>query len=53
MSAAVAINDDLPIGDLGYEALRQFLFEIDPARRTVTFEPLFRGKVFRISMPPK
>lgn len=47
-SAVIAVNDDLPIGDIGYDVLRQFRFEIDPLRHTVTFQPIFRGKVFNI-----
>lgn len=42
-SPVLAINDDLPIGDMGYDFLRQFRFEIQPARRVVVFQPLFEG----------
>ena len=52
-STMLAVNDDLPIGDLGYDALRQFRFQIDPVHHTVTFQPLFRGKVFRIALGRK
>lgn len=51
--AAVAINDDLPVGDFGYDMLRQFRFQIDPKRRRVTFQPLFRGRVFSLSVPAR
>jgi hypothetical protein len=44
----IAVNDDLPVGDFGFDALRQFRFQIDPKRRLIEFEPLFRGKEFRL-----
>ncbi|HEY6842945.1 MAG TPA: aspartyl protease family protein [Thermoanaerobaculia bacterium] len=39
----VAINDDLPVSDFGYEFLRHFRFEFVPARGVVVFQPLFSG----------
>jgi len=50
-SAGVAINDDLPVGDFGYDVLRQFRFEMNPIRHTVSFQPQFRGKAFSIPLP--
>ncbi|HYX46347.1 MAG TPA: hypothetical protein VE820_05955 [Sphingomicrobium sp.] len=50
-SPVVALNDDLPIGDLGYDVLRQFRVEIDPIRHRVTLQPLFRGKLFSVPQP--
>ena len=49
--AAVAVNDDLPVGDFGYYMLKQFIFQIDPKRRTITFAPLFEGDQFRLAIP--
>jgi hypothetical protein len=49
-SATIAVNDDLPVGDFGFDALRQFRFQIDPKRRLIEFEPLFRGKEFRLGV---
>ena len=47
-SAVVAINDSLPVGDIGYEVLRQFRIAFDPGRRVSTFQPLFAGTRFEI-----
>jgi hypothetical protein len=54
-SATIAVNDDLPVGDFGFDALRQFRFQIDPKRRLIEFEPLFRGSAFRlgVALPEK
>jgi hypothetical protein len=38
----IAINDDLPVSDFGYDALRQFRVQIDPKRRTATFQLIAR-----------
>ncbi|HEX5182765.1 MAG TPA: PDZ domain-containing protein [Allosphingosinicella sp.] len=46
--AVVGINDSLPVGDFGYDMLRQFRFAIDPARGTIRFQPLFSGRRFEI-----
>jgi hypothetical protein len=51
---AIAVNDSLPVGDFGYDALRQFRFQLQPGRRVVTFQPLFRGTEFTLAVsPPK
>ena len=47
----IAVNDDLPVSDFGYDVLKQFRFQIDPKRRVVEFQPLFRGKQFRLRIP--
>lgn len=52
LRATVAINDAAPIGDFGFDVLRQFRFQIDPTRRLVEFEPLFQGDEFRIDAIP-
>jgi hypothetical protein len=44
----IAINDDLPIGDLGYEVLRQFTIVIEPRKSEVAFQPVFTGNHFDI-----
>lgn len=49
--AVVIVNDDLPVGDLGYEVLRQFRFAIDPGRGVVSFQPLFAGEQFKVGGP--
>jgi len=48
-SAVIGVNDDLPVGDLGYDALRQFRVMFDPVRRVARFEPSFEGDVFSLS----
>lgn len=48
-AAVVAINDSLPVGDFGVDMLGQFLMEFEPARRVVTFQPLFAGDTFKIA----
>ncbi len=47
-SAVVAINNDLPIGDMGYDVLRQFRFEFEPKRRVVVFSPIAEGGRFLV-----
>ena len=47
-AAVVAINDGLPVGDLGYDVLRQFRFEFEPKRKVVVFQPLFQGDSFLV-----
>ena len=47
-AAVVAINDGLPVGDLGYEVLRQFRFEFEPGRQVVVFQSLFQGDSFLV-----
>lgn len=48
--AVVAVNADLPVGDLGYDVLRQFRFVIDPQAKVVRFQPRFAGS--RFAVPP-
>ena len=47
-AAVVAINDGLPVGDLGYDVLRQFRFEFEPRRQVVVFQPVFQGDRFSV-----
>jgi predicted aspartyl protease len=49
LRAQIAINDDLSVGDLGYDALKQFRFQIEPKQRAVTFQPRFAGGEFRLT----
>jgi predicted aspartyl protease len=49
--AVAVVNDDLPVGDLGYAVLRQFSVLIDPGHKTVTFKPLFAGDRFTVDGP--
>ena len=49
LSPQIAINDDLPVGDLGYDALKQFRFQIEPKQRTVTFQPRFSKGKFKLT----
>jgi len=44
--AVIAVNDDLPIGNFGYDVLRQFRFVIDPQSKTIRFQPQFKGRAF-------
>jgi hypothetical protein len=46
----IAINASLPVGDLGYDSLRQFRFQLDPKQHVVIFEPLFEGKEFSVAI---
>jgi hypothetical protein len=48
--AEIAINASLPVGDLGYDALRQFRFQLDPKQHVVMFEPLSEGKEFTLAI---
>ena len=50
LNAEIAINDDLPVGDFGYGALKQFRFEIRPSQGTIAFQPLIRGKLFDLRL---
>jgi hypothetical protein len=47
-SAVVGVNDSLPVGDIGYDVLRQFRVAFDPRRRVVAFQPLFENGRFEI-----
>jgi hypothetical protein len=42
----VAVNDSLPVGDIGVDVIRQFRMEFVPGRRVVLFQPLFAGGSF-------
>jgi len=53
LNAEIAINDELPVGDIGYDALRQFRFQISPTQQMVTFQPLARGTQFRLESQMK
>ncbi|HEX4301705.1 MAG TPA: aspartyl protease family protein [Rhizomicrobium sp.] len=44
----LAINDDLPVGDIGVDVVSQFRMEFEPSRRVVVFEPLFAGNRFTV-----
>jgi hypothetical protein len=48
--AVLAVNDDLPVGDIGYGVLRQFRMEFEPARKVVAFQSRSRG--LRIAADP-
>jgi hypothetical protein len=52
VNGEIAINDDLPVGDFGYYALRQFRFQIEPKRHQVVFQPLFEGSEFKLRNDP-
>jgi len=43
---AVAINDSLPLPDIGIDVIRQFVVSFDRRRQVVGFRPLFSGKAF-------
>jgi hypothetical protein len=47
-NAVIAVNDDLPVGDFGYEVLKQFRFVFDPQAKTIRFQPQARKHVFDI-----
>lgn len=51
-SAVIAVNDGLPIGDLGYDVLRQFRFQFEPARKVVVFQPQVPGAALQIGGAP-
>lgn len=45
---AVAINESLPIPDIGVPLIEQFVVEFDRVHRRVGFEPLFAGREFDV-----
>lgn len=47
-AAVIGVNDSLPVGDIGYDVLRQFRVAFDPRRHVVSFQPLFSGDRFDI-----
>lgn len=45
---AVAINESLPLPDIGVEVMQQFVMEFDRVHQRVGFEPLFVGREFLV-----
>jgi len=45
---AVAINESLPLPDIGVEVMQQFVMEFDRLHQRVGFEPLFAGREFSV-----
>lgn len=45
---AVAINESLPLPDIGVDVIEQFVMEFDRVRQRVAFEPLFSGRQFAV-----
>lgn len=45
---AVAINESLPLPDIGVDVIEQFVMEFDRVHRRVGFEPLFAGREFAV-----
>lgn len=45
---AVAINESLPLPDIGVEVMQQFVMEFDRLHQRVGFEPLFAGGEFLV-----
>ena len=43
---AVAINESLPLPDIGVSIIEQFILEFDRVRQRVAFQPRFRGSEF-------
>jgi hypothetical protein len=43
---AVAVNESLPLPDIGVSIIEQFVVEFDRIRQQVAFEPLFSGREF-------
>ena len=43
---AVAINESLPLPDIGVDVIEQFVMEFDRVHRRVGFQPLFAGRQF-------
>ena len=43
---AVAINESLPVPDIGVSVIEQFIMEFDRAHHRVAFQPRVRGSVF-------
>jgi len=44
----VAINESLPLPDIGVDVIRQFVVEYDRIHERVAFSPLFRGREFMV-----
>ena len=45
---AVAINESLPLPDIGVDVIEQFVLEYDRIHHRVAFSPLFRGREFMV-----
>jgi hypothetical protein len=45
---AVAINESLPLPDIGVDVIEQFVVEFDRIHHRVAFEPSFRGRQFTV-----
>lgn len=45
---AVAINEALPLPDIGVDVIDQFVISFDRAHRRVAFQPLFAGRTFTV-----
>jgi predicted aspartyl protease len=45
---AVAINESLPLPDIGVDVMQQFVMEFDRIHQRVGFEPLFNGRKFLV-----
>lgn len=45
---AVAINESLPLPDIGVDVIQQFVMEFDRVHQRVGFEPLFAGREFLV-----
>jgi hypothetical protein len=43
---AVAVNESLPLPDIGVSVIEQFVVEFDRVHQRVAFEPLFSGREF-------
>ena len=45
---AVAINESLPVPDIGVDVIEQFVLEFDRIHQRVAFSPLFTGREFTV-----
>lgn len=45
---AVAINESLPVPDIGMDVIRQFVIEFDRKHHRVAFQPNFSGREFAV-----
>ncbi len=45
---AVAVNEALPLADIGIDVVKQFVVEFDRMRQRVGFDPLFAGRQFAV-----
>ncbi len=44
----MAINESLPLPDIGVDVIEQFVLEYDRIHERVAFSPLFRGREFMV-----